>query len=131
MANEERPRNSIEALIDRPLFEDDSGGRGIGPTLGSRAPEGSGAVSRETRQGTDALPDDEDEPDLFDNAPERRPHEHFLGSEIARAGEDLSADALHGAEPPEDDALPPQARIERGRPGVGAPDLPVPPESGR
>lgn len=131
MANEARPRNSIEALIDRPLFEDDSGGQGIGPTLGSRAPDDSEATSLEARQAAAAFASDDDEPDLFDDAPERRTHEHLLGSEIARAGEDLSTDVLHGAEPLEDDALPPQARIERGRPGVGAPDLAVPPERGR
>ena len=131
MANADRPRNSIEALIERPLFEDDSGGQGIGPTLGSRAPDDSEAASQQARQAADARASDDDEPDLFDEAPERRTHKHLLGSEIARAGEDLSEDVLRGAEPPEDDALPPQARIERGRPGVGAPDLPVPPESGR
>lgn len=132
MADQQRPaRDSIEGLINRPLFEDDSDRQGFGPTLGSRAPDDSEAAAEAARQETEVWPDDADEPDLFADAPRPRTHEHLLGSEIARSGEDLSRDVLRGAEPPEDDAPPPRARIERSRPGVAAPDLPIPPERGR
>ena len=56
--------------------------------------------------------------------------DHALGSEIARSGEDLSEDVLRGAQPLEDDELPPEGRIERASPGVAAPDLPAPPPGG-
>jgi hypothetical protein len=134
MAGEDRPRNSIEALIDRPLFEDDAGGRGIGPTLGVRAPHPQPAPHE-----TDVWPSDEGEPDLFPETAERRPpeqfhgrlHEHLLGSEIAAAGVDLGQEVLRAPTPPGEDELPRLARIERARPGVAAPDLPAPPPGGR
>lgn len=125
MADEDRPRNSIEALVDRPLFEDDTGGRGVGPTLGVQAPH-----PRPAPRETEVWPADEDEPDLFPETVERRshePHQHLLGSEIVAAGEDLSQDILRPPEPPGEDELPRLARIERARPGVAAPDLPAPP----
>ena len=59
MADQERPRNSIEALIDRPLFQDGAGGRGIGPTLGVQAPHPQPAPRE-----TESWPSDEAEPDL-------------------------------------------------------------------
>jgi hypothetical protein len=130
MAGEDRPRNSIEALIDRPLFEDGAGGRGLGPTLGVQAPH-----PRPAPHETQVWPSDEDEPDLFPETVERRPpehhHEHLLGSEIAAAGEDLSQDILRAPEPRGEDELPRLGRIGRARPGVGAPDLPAPPPGGR
>ena len=126
MAAADRPRNSIEALIDRPLFEDDTGGRGIGPTLGVQA-----AHPRPAPHGTQVWPSEEDEPDLFAETSERRPHEYHLGSEIAAAGADLSGDVLRAPPPPGQDELPGLARLQRGRPGVAAPDLAVPPPGGR
>ena len=130
MAGEDRPRNSIEALIDRPLFEDGAGGRGIGPTLGVQAPRPQPAPHE-----TEVWPSDEGEPDLFAETVERRPHEplheHLLGSEIAAAGEDLGRDILRAPAPPGEDELPRLGRIERARAGVAAPDLPVPPPGGR
>jgi hypothetical protein len=125
MADADRPRNSIEALIDRPLFEDDTGGRGIGPTLGVRAPHPQPASS-----GSTVWPSDENAPRPRDETSERRPHEHRLGSEIVAAGEDLSPDVLRAPQPPGQDDLPGLARIQRSRPGVAAPDLPVPPPGG-
>jgi hypothetical protein len=109
MADQERPRNSIEALIDRPLFENAAGGRGIGPTLGVQAPHPHPAP-RETT----VWPSDADQPDLFDETsggrpPERR-REHYLGSEIAAAGEDLSPDILRPPGPPGENVLPRRTR---------------------
>ena len=130
MADEAQPEGGVEGLIGRPLFEDDSGGQGIGPTLGSRAPDDSEAISEANRDEVWPSDEDENEPDLFPDAPRRRTYEHALGSEIARSGEDLSADVLRGAEPPSDDDAPRAGRIERASPGVAAPDLPAPPPGG-
>jgi len=125
MADEVRPRNSIEALIDRPLFEDETGGRGIGPTLGVRAPH-----PRPASRETESWPSDEAESELSGETSERRTREHHLGSEIVAAGGDLSLDILRPPEPPGQDELPRLARIERARPGAAAPDLPAPPPGG-
>jgi hypothetical protein len=122
MADEDRPRNSIEALIDRPLFQDGVGGRGIGPTLGVQAPHPQPAP-RETK----VWPSDADEPDHFAETSERGPHEHHLGSEIAAAGGDLSPDILRPPGPPGENELPRRARRRAWLSGAA----PVPPPDGR
>lgn len=128
MAEQDRPRNTVEALIDVPVIKDDSGGHGFGPTLGSPAPDDSEAAAAQSEPK--AWPSDDDEPDLFPDAPRSRTPRRPLGSEIARAGEDLGRDALHGAEPPGEDELPPSGRVGQARPGVAAPDEVAPPPGG-
>jgi hypothetical protein len=111
MADEERPRNSIEALIDRPLFQSGAGGRGIGPTLGVRA-----AHPQPAPRETTVWPSDQGQAEQFGENAERRPHEGRLGSEIAAAGEDLSPDILRPPGPPGESELPRRVRNERARP---------------
>jgi hypothetical protein len=83
-------RSLIEDLIDRSWFEDDSGGRGVGPTLGVRKADDSQAgrsppASLEPRIFAD----------LEDTTPPSGPvRGRGLGSEIARAGLDLGDSVL-------------------------------------
>jgi hypothetical protein len=100
-------RKTIEALIDRPQFQDDSGGHGVGPSLGGRLSGQSAAAQKSPLSLEPRI-----FADLEDTAPRRNAPTARLGSEIARAGIDLGGGVLrqpddHGAHPGVRRATPP------------------------